>query len=211
MSFVDKSCVEFLEALASKEAVPGGGGASAIVGALGSALGSMVCNLTIGKKAYKHVEEDVKRLLEKTESIRIKMLSLVDQDAEVFRPLARAYGIKANTPEEKAAKDSLMEDALKNAATVPMDIVKQAHACLTLLADLAEKGSKLAISDVAVGALFLRAALHGGKFNVIINTSLMKDREHAAALEAEVSHLVSTGSALADSICETVEKRILKS
>jgi len=211
VSFIRKPCVEFSEALASKDAVPGGGGASAMVGALGSALGSMVCNLTIGKKAYKHVEDDVKLALENTERIRVRMLELVDKDAEVFAPLAKAYGIKATTPEEKAAKQQLMEEALKNAATVPEAIVQEAYACLKQLEKLAEKGSKLAISDVAVGALFCKAALHGGRFNVIINTSMMRDTDYATSIEREIDRLVEEGSQLADSICETVEKRIKKS
>lgn len=210
MGFTDKSCAEFSAALASKAPVPGGGGASALVGALGAALGSMVANLTIGKKAYRDVEEDVKKVLEKTESIRQRMLNLVERDAEAFEPLARAYGIKAETPEEKARKEALMEEALKTACTVPMEIVREAASCLTLLEELGAKGSKLAVSDVAVGALFCKAALAGGRFNVIINTSMMKDRAYAEAVEAEVDQLVEQGSQLADRITAAVERRIRK-
>ncbi len=211
MGFIEKSCVEFSDALASKAAVPGGGGASALVGALGAALGSMVCNLTIGKKAYREVEEDVKGILSKTESLRSRMLELVERDAVVFEPLSKAYGIKAETPEEKEAKDALMEQALRNASTVPVDIVRVAWDCLELLDDLAEKGSKLAISDVGVGALFCKAALLGGRFNVMINTEMMKDREYASRVDAEVDGIVQRGSALADTITRKVERRIKKS
>ncbi|MGE5542764.1 MAG: cyclodeaminase/cyclohydrolase family protein [Bacillota bacterium] len=211
MGFTEKSCVEFSQALASKAPVPGGGGASAMVGALGAALGSMVCNLTIGKKAYREVEEDVKAVLSKVEVIRERMLHLVEQDAVVFEPRSKAYGIKAETPEENAAKDALMEEAHNNACTVPVDIVKEAFRCLELLDDLAQKGSRLAISDVGVGALFCKAALLGGRFNVIINTEAMKDREYASRIDAEVNGIVERGSALADAITQKVEQRIKRS
>jgi len=211
VSFVDKSCVEFSAALASKAPVPGGGGASAMVGSLGAALGSMVCNLTIGKKAYMDVEEEIKDVLSKTERIREDMLNLVEKDAEVFEPLAKAYGIKAQSPEERVAKDALMERALKTACSVPVEIVKQSLECLKLLAVLGRKGSRLAISDVGVGALFCQAALEGGRFNVIINTSIMKDRAYATSVEQETDRLVRDGLALADEITRTVEQRIKKS
>jgi len=211
MSFVDKSCVEFSEALASKAPVPGGGGASALVGALGAALGSMVCNLTLGKKAYRNVEEDVRFILSSTERVRQRMLALVDEDAVVFEPLAKAYGIKAETPEEMADKQEIMETCLKQAATVPQEIVREALSCLELLEDLAGKGSKLAISDVAVGGALCKAALEGGRFNVIINTSLMKDRPYADGLDSEVNGLVSRGKALADRVVAVVEQRMRKS
>ncbi len=211
MSFVDKSCVEFSEALASKAPVPGGGGASALVGALGAALGSMVCNLTIGKKAYRAFEDDVKSILSSTERIRQRMLALVDEDAVVFEPLARAYGIKAETAEEIARKQETMEICLRQAATVPQAIVKEASECLEHLENLAGKGSKLAISDVAVGAALCKAAMEGGRFNVVINTSLMKDRPYAEALDAEVDGLVSRGKALADHVVGLVEQRMRKS
>jgi formiminotetrahydrofolate cyclodeaminase len=203
--------VEFSEALASKAPVPGGGGASALTGALGAALGSMVCNLTIGKKAYKAVEEDVRAILSSTERVRQRMLALVDEDAVVFEPLAKAYGIKAETPVETAKKQELMETCLKQAATVPEAIVREALACLELLEALAGKGSRLAISDVAVGAALCSAALEGGRFNVVINTSLMKDREYADRLDSEVDGLVTRGRALAERIVGLVEQRIKKS
>jgi len=211
VSLVDKSCVEFSEALASKAPVPGGGGASAFTGALGAALGSMVCNLTIGKKAYKAVEEEVKNILSSTERVRQRMLALVDEDAVVFEPLAKAYGIKAETPVEAAKKQELMETCLKQAATVPEAIVREALACLELLEALAGKGSRLAISDVAVGVALCKAALEGGRFNVVINTSLMKDREYADRLDSEVDGLVTGGRALADRVTGLVEQRMKKS
>ena len=210
MALTDRSCVDFAEVLASKAPVPGGGGGSAMVGALGAALGSMVCNLTVGKKAYAAVEDEVKQVLADLDTIRGKMLQLVEEDAVVFEPLAKAYGIKANTPEEKAEKDRVMEAALKKACSVPVEIVKQAMAALKLLDVLGVKGSKLAISDVAVGALFCKSALLGGRFNVIINTSLMKDRPYAEAIDKEIDVLAQEGSALADAISAVVEQRIKK-
>lgn len=210
MSLTENSCVQFADALASKAAVPGGGGASAMVGALGAALGSMVANLTIGKKAYRNVEAEIQEALAQTEAIRLKMLSLVQEDAHVFEPLSKAYGIKATTPEEKAEKDAIMEDALKNASTVPLEIARQAVACLRWLEVLGSKGSKLAVSDAGVGAHFCKAALLGGQFNVVINTSMMKDREYALGVDQEIEALVAEGSELAARVASIAEDRIKK-
>ena len=210
MALTDKSCVDFAEVLASKAPVPGGGGGSAMVGALGAALGSMVCNLTVGKKTYAAVEDEVKGVLADLDAIRGKMLRLVEEDAVVFEPLAKAYGIKAVTPEEKAEKDRVMEAALRKACSVPVEIVRQSMAALKLLDVLSVKGSRLAISDVAVGALFCQSALLGGRYNVIINTSLMKDREYAAAIDTDIDALATEGAALAEAIAGVVEQRIKK-
>lgn len=100
----DKSCIEFTGFLASAAPVPGGGGASAMVGALGTALGSMVCNLTLGKKKYEDVQADIKRIAGKAEAMQNDLLSLVEKDAEVFEPLSKAYGLPKNTEEDKKKK-----------------------------------------------------------------------------------------------------------
>ncbi len=177
MKFVDKSCEEFVQELASKAAVPGGGGAAALVGAIGAALGSMVCNLTSGKKKYAQYEEDIQRILAKANEMKQDLLKMVDDDAENFLPLSKAYGMPAGTEEEKRIKEETMEMALKKACQVPVDIVKTSYNAIKLHAELVDKGSRLAISDVGVGVQCLRAALLGGMLNVTININAIKDKE----------------------------------
>lgn len=191
---------DFLGALSSKKPVPGGGGASALAGALGNALGQMVANLTIGKKRYAAVEEEIKALLERMEEMQKDFLVLADRDEEVFAPLAAAYGLPAGTEEEKARKDSVMEERLLAASLVPMEMMEKAVEMLDILDILAVKGSRMAVSDVGVGVQFVRTSLLGAVMNVYINTKSMRNREKAAALNARAGELVAGGTAQADRI-----------
>lgn len=198
----------YLDVLASKAPVPGGGGASAVCGALGTALGEMVGNLTTGKKRYAQYEEEIQGCLLRLSAARDAFMELSAEDARVFEPLSRAYGMKAETEEEKAAKAEYMETCLAAAAEVPMKIMEQ---CLAVMADveyLALYGSRLAVSDAGVGIQFIRAALLGAVMNVYINTKLMKDRSRAEAFNAKAKKLVLEGTETADRIYEIVLKAV---
>ena len=200
-----KSCVAFIEVLASKAAVPGGGGAAALAGAIGMALGSMVCNLTTGKKKYAQYEEAIQEILEKAAKLEEELLSMIDKDAEGFFPLSKAYGLPTTTEEEKQYKAETMEKCLKVACEVPMNIVRLCYDSIKLHEELVDKGSKLAISDVGCGVQCLRAAILSGQLNVIINVNSMKDREYAEKIEKECNQLVDDGV----KICDEVYKKVL--
>ena len=200
MSFLSSSVTEFTDVLASKAAVPGGGGASALVGAVGAALGSMVGNLTVGKKKYADVEADMIAATEKIETLRGELLRLVDADAEVFEPLSKAYGMPKETEADRAEKARVMENCLREACSVPMDIMRAACQAIELQAEFADKGSTLAVSDAGVGVIFCKSALQGASLNVFINTKSMTDREYAARIEAEADELLGRYCALADKI-----------
>lgn len=204
MRFEDKKINEFTEVLASKEAVPGGGGASALVGSIGMALGNMVGSLTIGKKKYADVEEDIQALMTEGENLRIELLSMMDKDAEAFAPLAKAYGI----PKDDPSRDEVMEKALDVACQAPMDIMRTVCKALDVIKEFAAKGSALAISDAGVGAVCCKAALQGASLNVFINTKSMKDRTKAEALEAEANAMLDKYCRLADEIYAVVVERI---
>lgn len=204
MRFEDKKINEFTEVLASKEAVPGGGGASALVGSIGMALGNMVGSLTTGKKKYADVEEDIQALMTEGENLRIELLSMMDKDAEAFAPLAKAYGI----PKDDPSRDEVMEKALDVACQAPMDIMRTVCKALDVIKDFAAKGSALAISDAGVGAVCCKAALQGASLNVFINTKSMKDRTKAEALEAEANAMLDKYCRLADEIYAVVVERI---
>jgi methenyltetrahydrofolate cyclohydrolase len=202
---MDKTCRQFSEMLASKAPVPGGGGASAIAGALGTALGSMVGNLTLGKKKYISVQEDIGIILEKAEKLRDEFLELVEKDAEVFEPLSRAYGLPRETDEQIKKRTEVMEQALKDACSVPVKIMEKVYEAISLHEELADKGTRIAISDVGVGALFCRTALMGASLNVFINTKLMKDREYADDVNRWADRMLEEGVKRANAVYEKVE------
>lgn len=208
MNLIGNSCEDFISLLASAAPVPGGGGASALAGALGMALGNMVGNLTLGKKKYESVQEDIKMILDKAGKLQKELLSLVEKDAEVFEPLSKAYGLPRNTEEEKKKRDAVMEEALKLACSVPLDIMEKSVECIALHEELAGKGSAIAISDVGVGVLFCKSALMGASLNVFINTKLMKDREYAAAINLRTEKILTDGMGRADRVYRGVETRI---
>ena len=159
MGFSTSTCTEFVEVLASKAPVPGGGGASALVGAVGTALRNMVGSLTVGKKKYADVEEEILEIREKLEQKKQDLVRMVDEDAEAFEPLAKAYRMPKETEEEQAEKEKVMEAALKNAAEAPLCIMKTIVDTMEMIRVLGEKGSWLAVSDSGVAILFAQAAL----------------------------------------------------
>ena len=196
MKMLEKPATQFLSELSSNAPVPGGGGASAAVGAFAAALGMMVTNLTIGKKKYADYEEEVKAVRDRLEGLRDQLVDLVDGDAVAFEPLSKAYSIPKDDPE----RDTIMENALYEASVVPMTIMETILAAAKELEVLVEKGSKLAVSDVGVGILFAQAAIEGASLNVYINTQSMKDRERAAALDAKADAIIAEGAALKERI-----------
>lgn len=199
---------EFLDVLSSKEPVPGGGGASALAGALGNALGQMVANLTIGKKKYALVEDEIKELAERMKGIQGQFSALADQDAKVFAPLAKCYSLPSGTEEEKAYKAEVMEARLLDASLVPMEIMEKAAEMLEIMDILADKGSRMAVSDVGVGVQFIRTALLGAVMNVYINTKSMKNREKAEEMNEKAERLIKEGTEAADRIYQKVLEQL---
>ena len=209
MGFTKSSCEEFVDVLASKAPVPGGGGASALVGAIGIALGNMVGSLTVGKKKYADVEDTMQELLGKLKALQEDFLDLADQDAKVFAPLAAAYALPASTEEEKQEKARIMEENLLAASLVPLHMMEKAMETLTFLEVLGEKGSRMAVSDVGVAVQFARTALTGAVMNVYINTKSMKNREKAEELNAKAKELIENGTRQADEIYAKVLEQLV--
>lgn len=200
---LDKSVAEFSEVLASRAAVPGGGGASALVGALGIALGNMVGELTVGKKKYADVEEDVKSLMEHAQELRVRLLDCVNKDAEAFEPLSRAYGI----PKDDPTRDEVMEKCLRDAAAVPLEILDLCCEAIELQREFAQKGSVLAVSDAATGVVFCWSAMYGAAVNVKVNTKPMKDRAYADRINAHVDEKMAQYWPIAEKVYEDVYRR----
>ena len=208
IDFTENSCKDFIDVLASSAPIPGGGGASALVGAIGVALGNMVGSLTVGKKRYVDVEEDIIRCKKEADEITKRLLELVAKDAEVFEPLSKAYSLPKRTPEELAKKEEVRAVVLKDACEVPLEIMKPCARGLDLMKEFAEKGSRIALSDAGVGATLLKSALQGASLNIYINTKSMKDRVLAQQLNDETDSLRKTYEKKADEIFENVCKEI---
>ncbi len=208
MSFTKESCEQFVEVLASKAPVPGGGGASALVGAIGTALGNMVGSLTVGKKKYAAVEAEIIELKAKSDRLQSELLALVEKDAEVFEPLAKAYGMPRETEAEKAEKARVMEIVLKDACEVPMQIMRKCCEAIDIAEQFAAKGSTLAISDAGCAAACLKAALMGASLNVFINTKSMTNREYADSVNKEAEQMLKTYEAKADEVFASVRARL---
>jgi len=200
---LDMRTTDFLDVLSAKDPVPGGGGASAAVGAIGAALGMMVTNLTIGKKKYAPVEAEIVEVRDRLEVLRDKLIVLTDEDAKAFEPLSKAYGLP---PEEK---ELVLEQALYDASIIPLNIMETILEVMDLLKVLGKKGSRLAISDVGVGIVFADAALNGASLNIFINTKLMKNREQAEQLNQKANAMIEQGSLLRTKIYEDVKAQIM--
>lgn len=202
MELINLSCEAFLEDLAGSVPAPGGGGAAALVGAAGAALGNMVGSLTVGKKKYAAVETDILILNRRAAALRKRLEGLVQADADAFTPLAAAYKLPKETPEQQAHKAAVLEAALEGACAVPLEIMSACCEGITLAAEYAEKGSVMAVSDAGCAALFCKAALQAAGLNVSINTRLMADNAHAAALNAQADAMLAEFVPQADQIHE---------
>ena len=205
MDTANQTCGAFLDALASKAPTPGGGGASALAGALGAALCTMVGNYTVGKKKYAEVEEDVKALMAKAEDIRARLLALVDADAAAFEPLSRAYAI----PKDDPGRGEVMEQCLRDAAAAPMEILRLCCQAIDLHREMLDKGSVMMLSDVGTGVVLCWGALYGAALNVKVNTKSMADRAFAEAMNREADQLVNQYWKIAEQVYETVMGRFL--
>ena len=205
VEMIEQSCTSWLADLASSKPAPGGGGASALVGAVGVSLGAMVGSLTIGKKKYMHVEEEMKELVERSNVLSLKLQSMVKADAEAFLPLSDAYRMPSATEEEKAAKDQAIQEALTGATEVPLNILILCADALDMIVEFQKKGSRLALSDAGCAAACCKAAMESAKLNVYINLKLMKDEEKVRRYQTKMDEAFIRGMALADQVYREVE------
>ena len=207
MDLMENSCRDFIAALASKEPVPGGGGAAALVGAVGMALGNMVASLTLGKPKYADVQDDIVRIAGQATALQDALLALVAEDARAFAPLSKAYGLPQDTDEARAYKAGVMEDALKTACSAPLAIMRRCCEAIALIRELSQIGSAIAISDAGCGAACCRAALTAGALNVFVNTRLLRDRAYAGEIEREADAMLRQYAPMCDDIYAAVERR----
>ena len=205
MKYIEKTVENFTAELASSAPTPGGGGAAALVGALGIALGNMVGELTVGKPKYAEYEGELRSLMAEAALIEKELLHLVEEDAEGFKPLAEAYGIPKDNPE----RARILEEATKNACVAPMAMLKACARAMEIIERLKEIGSKLAVSDAGCAAVLCKAAMQAAALNVYINTKSMLDREYAEELNDEVQDLLDEYCERADDVYDDVADELL--
>ena len=198
----------FIDELASAAPTPGGGGASAYAGALAAALASMVGNLTLGKKTYADVEDEVRASLARLDALRARLVALVDEDARAFEPLAAAYRLPKATPEEQAAKNAALQQALVGASDVPLAIMRAVADVVDEADYLAPHGSKMARSDAGVAAAFARAASDGASLNIFINAASMDDAAQAARYRGEAESLAARTRERCDELFDFVKTSV---
>jgi methenyltetrahydrofolate cyclohydrolase len=203
-----KSVEEFLNELASNSPAPGGGSVAALAGALGSALTAMVCNLTIGKKKYASVEDEIKKVLEQIEPLRKKFILLIDKDTDTFNKVMEAYGLPKDSDEQKALRSAAIQSATKEATLVPLEVMKHCVDALALAKTIAEKGNANSITDAGVGALMLHAAVEGAALNVKINLTGIMDAEFVGWKREEVDSVLRTVRKTTDEILKSVNEKI---
>ncbi len=206
--FTELRVTEFLDALASKEPVPGGGSGAALAGALASALVSMVCNLTIGKKGYEEVEGPMADLLAKSEALRQELPQLLEADTQVYSRVMAAYRLPRKSDEDKAAREAAMQQALKEAAEVPLTIAERCAQVVDLAMPAAEMGNQWAVSDAGVGVLLAEAAMRAALLNVTINLASIKDAAFVEDAEARIAALTADKAEIKDRVMAIVDAKI---
>jgi len=206
--FTDLKVSEFLDALASKDAVPGGGSGAALGGALGAALVSMVCNLTIGKKGYEESWEPLEEILERSEALRSRIAELLEADTQAYANVMEAYRMPRGTEEAKANRKEAMQAALRHAAEVPLEIAKSCSKVVELALPAAEMGNRWAVSDAGVGALLAEAAMHAALLNVEINLSSIDDTAYVQATRDGISAMTEECTRTKDRVQAIVAEAI---
>lgn len=208
MKLTDKPVTNFLDELASNAPAPGGGSVAALSGALGAALISMVCNLTLGKKGYDEVQDDMKDLLAQSEALRQELTGLLEADVAAYTAYSQAAKMPRETDEQKAERTKAVQAALVGATDVPMRIAESAVKVMDLCMPTAEKGNKFAVSDAGVAVLMAEGALRSAALNVLINLGSIKDEAFVAQKRAHLDGLLAGKGAMRDEIYDYVEGRL---
>ncbi|MBX7152223.1 cyclodeaminase/cyclohydrolase family protein [bacterium] len=199
-----KNVHDFLNELASSSPAPGGGSVSALAGALGTALVSMVSQLTIGKKKYVAVENEMKEILQASEKLRAEATTLIDRDTEAFNVVMNAFKLPQANDAEKQQRSEAIEAATKQATLVPLDLMKLCAQAIRLSKHVAEKGNTNALSDAGVSMLMIQAGCRGAYYNVKINLSGIKDANFVNEVGASASAILSE----VDQTAQTIQQRV---
>ena len=205
---IDKKVSNFLDELASNSPTPGGGSVAALAGALGAALISMVGNLTVGKKKYEDVEEDIKKIIGSSEKLRYELSQLIEEDVKVFNNFMATYKMPRETEDEKKMRTEKVQEALIEAARVPLRVAYKCMEILSLSKEVAEKGSINTVSDAGVAALMAEAALESAILNVKINLKMIKDEKVRTELSSSIKEILLKENGQKEEVLEIVESKM---
>jgi formiminotetrahydrofolate cyclodeaminase len=208
MSFAEVTVQNFLTQVASAEPVPGGGSVAALSGALGASLVAMVCRLTIGKKGYEAVSDEMQAILPRAEELQRQLRDLMQADADAYARVMSAYQLPKSTDAEKITRTQAIQTALKHASAVPMQVAELCAQVMELTRPIAEKGNKNAASDGGVGALIAEAGLRGATFNVLINLGSIDDAEFVNTHRTRARQLLTQAEQRKNEILKIVEGRL---
>lgn len=206
---VKMDLVAFANETASESPAPGGGSISAYIGSLGAALGTMVANLSAGKRGWEEQYEFFSTWAEKGQAIKDKLLVAVDEDTAAFNKIMEAFALPKNTPEEKLVRTEAIENATKYACEVPFAVMQTAYDSLEMLAMMVEKGNPNSITDAGVGVLCVKTAVRGAYFNVLINAKGLKDQTFAQEITQKAKDLLAKNHQECDRILALVEAAII--
>ncbi|MDP2945707.1 MAG: cyclodeaminase/cyclohydrolase family protein [Atribacterota bacterium] len=205
---IDKKINNFLDELASNSPTPGGGSVAALAGALGAALISMVGNLTIGKKKYEDVEEDIKKIISSSEKLRYELSQLIEEDVKVFNNFMATYKMPKETEDEKKIRAEKIQESLIKAAKVPLKVAYKCLDILSLSKEVAEKGNINVVSDAGVAVLMAEAALESAIINVKINLRMIKDEKVRTELSSSIKEISLKEKGQKEKVLEIVEEKI---
>jgi formiminotetrahydrofolate cyclodeaminase len=208
MTMRDQPLGTFLAELGSKAATPGGGGAAAMLGAVGAALSGMVAHLTIGKKKYAAVQDEMQSLLARADGLREKLIAAIDADADAFDTLMRAYGLPKLSEADVATRDAAIQEALGSAIAAPLDCARLCREAIDLAIEASEKGNISVVSDGGVAVLAAHAGLRSSALNVLVNVKLLTDRSRAETIVAELDKLMNGAAALTEKTYEDVRRKL---
>ncbi|MBU1427648.1 MAG: cyclodeaminase/cyclohydrolase family protein [bacterium] len=205
---IDKKVSNFLDELASNSPTPGGGSVAALAGALGAALISMVGNLTIGKKKYEDVEEDIKKIISSSEKLRYKLSQLIEEDVMAFNNFMATYKMPKETEDEKKIRAEKIQESLIEAAKVPLTVAYKCLDVLSLSKEVAEKGNINVISDAGVAVLMAQAALESAILNVKINLRMIKDEKARTELSSSIKEILLKEKGQKEKVLGIVDSKI---
>lgn len=205
---IDKKVSNFLDELASNSPTPGGGSVAALAGALGAALISIVGNLTIGKKKYEDVEEDIKKIISSSEKLRYELSKLMEEDVKAFNNFMATYKMPKETEDEKKIRTEKIQESLIEAAKVPLKVAYKCLEVLSLSREVAEKGNINVISDAGVAALMAEAALESAILNVKINLKMIKDEKVRTELSSSLKEISLKEKGQKEEVLEIVESKM---
>jgi glutamate formiminotransferase/formiminotetrahydrofolate cyclodeaminase len=205
---IDKKISNFLDELASNSPTPGGGSVAALAGALGAGLISMVGNLTVGKKKYEDVEEDIKKIIGSSEKLRCELSQLIEEDVKVFNNFMATYKMPKETEDEKKIRTEKIQESLIEAAKVPLKVAYKCLDVLSLSKEVAEKGNINVVSDAGVAALMAEAALESALLNVKINLRMIKDEKVRTELFSSIKEILLKEKGQKEKVLEIVEEKI---